>query len=75
MKSNKGPLRAQIFRKVCSYEQKYEFWPIRTRFDPFKGTSKFIFFNHFLSNKISFIYCHIELTCKKFGIYDEKFDD
>ena len=28
------PLRAQIFRKVCFYEQKYDFWPIRTRFDP-----------------------------------------
>lgn len=45
-----GPLRAQIFRKVCFYEQKYDFWPIRTRFDPFKGTPKFIFFNTFFSN-------------------------
>ena len=45
-----GPLRAQIFRKVCFYEQKYDFWPIRTRFEPFKGTPEFIFFNIFFSN-------------------------
>ena len=45
-----GPLRAQIFQKVCFYEQKYDFWPIRTRFDPFKGTFKFIIFNIFFSN-------------------------
>ena len=31
-----GPLQAQMFRKVCFYEQKYDFWPIKTRFDPFK---------------------------------------
>ena len=33
-----GPLRAQIFQKLCFYEQKYDFWPIRTHFDSFKGT-------------------------------------
>ena len=38
-----GPLRAQIFQKVCFYKQKYDFWPIRTRFDPFKWTPRFIF--------------------------------
>ena len=40
-----GPLRAQIFRKVCFYEQKHDFWPIRTRCDLFKGTPKFIILN------------------------------
>ena len=56
-----GPLRAQIFRKVCFYEQKQDFWPIirkicfyeqkqdfwpiRTRFDPLKGPPKFILFS------------------------------
>ena len=44
------PLRAQIFQKVCFYKQKYDFWPIRTRFDPFKWTPRFIFFNIFFSN-------------------------
>ena len=58
-----GPLRAQIFRKVCFYEQKQDFWPIirkvcfyeqkqdfwpiRTRFDPLKGPPNSYFFNIF----------------------------
>ena len=45
-----GPLRAKIFRKVCIYEQKYDIWPIRTNFEHFKETPKFIFFNIFFSN-------------------------
>ena len=45
-----GPLRAKIFQKVCLYEQKYDIWPIRTRFDPFKGTPKFIFLIYIFSN-------------------------
>ena len=45
-----GPLRAQIFRKVCFYEQKYDFWPIRTRFDPFKWTPDSYFLIFFFSN-------------------------
>ena len=31
-----GPLRAQIFRKVCFYEQKYDFWLVRVPFALFK---------------------------------------
>ena len=30
----------------CFNEQKYNFWPIRTRFDPFKWTPRFIFFSN-----------------------------
>ena len=67
-----GPLRAQIIRKVCFYEQKYDFWPIRTRYALFKGTPKFISFYIFFSNKIFFIHCHIEPTCHKFSTYGEK---
>ena len=62
-KHNGGLLWVQIFRKVCFQEQKYDFWPIRTRFDPFKGTPKFIFFAVFL--------CHIEPTCQKLRFYNQ----
>ena len=72
--SCEGPLRAQIFQKVCFYEQKYDFWPIRTRFDPFKRPPNSYFLIFFFKHKISFIYCHIEPTCQKFGTYGEKCD-
>ena len=32
----RAALRAQIFRKVCFYEQKYDFWLIRVPFALFK---------------------------------------
>ena len=33
-----GPLRAQIFQKVCFYEQKYDFWLVRVPFALFNQT-------------------------------------
>ena len=44
---------ANILKSMFLYEQKYDFWPIRTRFDPLKGTLKFIFFNVFFSSNIT----------------------
>ena len=38
-----GPLRAQIFQKVCFYEQKYDFWPIRRRFYVFVPPNSYYF--------------------------------
>ena len=37
-----GPLRAQIFRKVCFYEQKYDFWHVRVPFALFNPPPKLI---------------------------------
>ena len=67
------PLRAQIFRKVCFYEQKYDFWHVRVPFALFNPPppklikkqkfSKMIFFAVFL--------CHIEPTCQKLCFYNK----
>ena len=40
-----GPLWAQIFRKVCFHEQKYDFWPISTCLTLLKGPPNIIFEN------------------------------
>ena len=66
------PLRAQIFRKVCFYEQKYDFWHVRVPFALFNPPppklikkqkfSQMIFFAVFL--------CHIEPTCQKLCFYN-----
>ena len=37
-----GPLREQIFRKVCFYEQKYDFWLVRVPFALFNPPPKLI---------------------------------
>ena len=66
-----GPLRAQIFRKVCFYEQKYDFWHVRVPFALFtppklikkQKFSQMIFFAVFL--------CHIEPTCQKLCFYNK----
>ena len=77
-----GPLRAQIFRKVCFYEQKYYFWPIRTRFERWLVRAPFSLFKiptpklikkQKFSKMIFFAVClcHIEPTCQKLCFYNK----
>ena len=67
-----GPLRAQIFRKVCFYEQKYDFWHVRVPFALFTPPPKLIKKQKF-SQMIFFavFLCHIEPTCQKLCFYNK----
>ena len=66
------PLRAQIFRKVCFYEQKYDFWHVRVPFALFNPPPKLIKKQKF-SQMIFFLFffCHIEPTCQKLCFYNK----
>ena len=48
MPSCEGPLRAQIYRKVCFYEQKYDFWLVRVPF-----ALSFVTLSRFTKNHVS----------------------
>jgi len=50
-----------LWAKIWLLAHKDTFWP-----------QIHMFWYFFFKHKISFIYCHIEPTCQKFGTYDEK---
>ena len=67
------PLRAQIFRKVCFYEQKYDFWHVRVPFALFNPPPPKLIKKQKFSQMIFFLFffCHIEPTCQKLCFYNK----
>ena len=63
----------QIFRKVFM-SKNMTYGPLGHVLTLLKGPPNSYVLIFFFEHKISFIYCHIEPACQKFGIYGEKCD-